>query len=113
MINFVFRFLSDAPKQVTLTPDPAIVSLAQSITLTCQADGFPKPSYSWKFNGNAIGDLRNTLQLANAQVLDAGNYTCVATNGFGSAEETRVVNVRCEFSTFYFDLSSDKVDGHV
>ena len=82
-----------------MNPNPAVVELGQSLTLTCQADGFPKPSYSWKFNGGAIGDSQNTLQLASAQVLNAGNYTCVATNTFGSAQETRLVNVRCKFST--------------
>ncbi|CAH3167452.1 unnamed protein product [Pocillopora meandrina] len=89
-----FLLVNYAPQQVTVNPNPAVVELGQSLTLTCQADGFPKPSYSWKFNGGAIGDSQNTLQLASAQVLNAGNYTCVATNTFGSAQETRLVNVR-------------------
>ena len=97
--SYCLFFILDAPQQVTVNPNPAVVELGQSLTLTCQADGFPKPSYSWTFNGGAIGDSQNTLQLASAQVLNAGNYTCVATNTFGSAQETRLVNVRCKFST--------------
>ncbi|XP_022778540.1 carcinoembryonic antigen-related cell adhesion molecule 16-like, partial [Stylophora pistillata] len=85
-----FLLVNYKPRLVTVTPDPADVELGQSITLTCEADGFPKPSYSWKFNGAAIGDRRNTLQLASAQVLNTGNYTCMARNSFGSAEETRM-----------------------
>ena len=92
-------FILDAPQQVTVNPNPAVVGLGQSLTLTCQTDGFPKPSYSWKFNGKVIGDSQNTLQLASAQVLSTGNYTCMAKNTFGSAQETRLVNVRCKFST--------------
>ncbi|XP_022808570.1 B-cell receptor CD22-like, partial [Stylophora pistillata] len=89
-----FLLVNYKPQLVTVTPDPAEVELGQSITLTCEADGFPKPSYSWKFNGAAIGDRQNTLQLASAQVLNTGNYTCVARNSFGSAEKTRLVNVK-------------------
>ena len=90
-------FISDAPKQVTVTPaDPAEVKLAQSITLTCQADGFPSPSYAWKFNGQWNGVTQNTLTITNADVKDAGNYTCEARNGFGFKETTKVVHVRCE-----------------
>ncbi|PFX11217.1 Hemicentin-1 [Stylophora pistillata] len=94
-----FLLVNYKPRLVTVTPDPADVELGQSITLTCEADGFPKPSYSWKFNGAAIGDRRNTLQLASAQVLNTGNYTCMARNSFGSAEETRMVNVKFKFTS--------------
>ena len=81
---------------VTLA-DPAGVPLGQSTTLTCQADGFPSPSYLWKFNGKSNGITQNTLTITNADVEDAGNYTCLARNDFGSKETTEVVYVRCEF----------------
>ncbi|KAL9964646.1 hypothetical protein ACROYT_G028320 [Oculina patagonica] len=83
----------DAPQQVTVAPVSADVKLGQSRTLTCNADGFPPPSYSWKFNGKLNGITQNTLTLTNADVNDAGNYTCVAKNSFGSKEFTKVVNV--------------------
>ena len=90
-------FISDAPQQVSVTPaDPAEVTLAQSITLTCQADGFPNPSYSWKFNSQWNGVTQNTLTITNVDVQDAGNYTCHARNDFGNKETTKVVYVRCE-----------------
>ncbi|KAL9964649.1 hypothetical protein ACROYT_G028323 [Oculina patagonica] len=41
-----------APRRVTVTPDPAVMRLNQTMTLTCQADGIPNPSFSWRFNGN-------------------------------------------------------------
>ena len=94
-----FIVISDAPRQVTVSPNVAEVSLTQSITLTCVADGFPKPSYAWKFNGRWNGDRQNTLTLTNADVNDAGNYTCVATNDFGSKEAKKVVNVECKCFT--------------
>ena len=79
-----------------MTPNVADVPLTQSITLTCQADGVPPPSYSWKFNGKFNGVTQNTLTLTNVDVKDAGNYTCVATNNLGKEETTRVVNVECK-----------------
>lgn len=90
-----YLIVNYAPQQVTVTPsDPAEVPLTQSITLTCQADGFPNPSYSWKFNGQWNGVTQNTLTLTNADVKDAGNYTCHAKNDFGFKETTKVVYVR-------------------
>ena len=78
-----------------MSPNVAEVSVTQTITLTCLADGFPKPSYAWKFNGRLNGVKQNTFTLTNADVNDAGSYTCVAANYYGSKEATRVINVEC------------------
>lgn len=91
----VFLNVRYAPQAVTVTARPPEVKEGKSVTLTCQSDGFPSPSFSWKFNGNTInGALKNEFFLANAEVKDAGNYTCIATNFRGSKQFTRVVNVR-------------------
>jgi len=80
-----------------VTSYPAVVSLTQNITLLCQADGLPEPSFSWKFNGNlANGAVQNAFTLPNVVVNDTGNYTCVAANDLGVKESTRVVDVECE-----------------
>ena len=68
----------------------------RSIKLSCQADGDPTPSYSWKFNGKITGVVQNSWTLIDAHVSDAGNYTCVAKNDFGTAETTREVRVGCK-----------------
>ena len=90
--------LSDAPQNVTVTDaKPRGVKKGESTTLTCYADGFPAPSFSWKFNGNVVSGVRqSTLLLTNAKVEDAGNYTCVAGNFRGSKEFRRLVHVRCK-----------------
>ena len=97
MIALCFVLLSDAPQQVTVTTDPSVMRLNQTITLTCQADGFPPPSFSWKFNGNTLnGTVQNTLTVRNVEVKDAGNYTCEATNDFGGEEVTALVTLECK-----------------
>ena len=69
----------------------------QNITLKCEADSLPKPRYLWKFDGKILDKaLQNTLSITNAQVKDAGSYTCKVENFYGSKEKTRVVNVECE-----------------
>ena len=97
LIHQGFACVSDVPQTVTVTPNSADVRETQSITLTCQADGHPPPTFSWKFNGNVVnGAQQNTLVLTSVEVKDAGNYTCVASNSLGSKEVTRVVNVLCK-----------------
>ena len=92
-----FSCLSDAPQTVTVTVSLVDVPRSGSTTLTCQADGYPDPEFSWKFNGKVLdGAQQNTLLLTNIEVNDAGNYTCIATNSQGNKETTRVVNVECK-----------------
>lgn len=79
-----------------MTADPAVVALSQNITLVCQADGLPEPSFSWKFNGNLLNKaVQNTFTLTNVVLEDSGNYTCLATNDHGAKESTRVINIEC------------------
>ena len=82
---------------MTISPAIPVVKETETITLTCQADGFPTPSYSWRFNGKVLtGADKNTLTFASAEVKDAGNYTCKAQNFRGSSEAKLILNVQCE-----------------
>ena len=95
---FPFLFL-DAPQTVTVTPNPAVVKLSQSITLDCAADGYPVPAFSWQFNGAVVGGAtQKTYALNNAKVEDAGNYSCQASNFRGNKKAFRVVNVECKYN---------------
>ena len=95
---FPFLFL-DAPQTVTVTPNPAVVKLSQSITLDCTADGYPVPTFSWQFNGAVVGGAtQKTYALNNAKVEDAGSYSCLASNFRGNKKAFRVVNVECKYN---------------
>ena len=91
--------LLDAPQTVTVTPNPAVVKLSQSITLDCTADGYPVPTFSWQLNGALVGGAtQKTYALNNAKVEDAGNYSCQASNFRGNKKAFRVVNVECKYN---------------
>ena len=95
---FTFFFL-DAPQTVTVTPNPAVVKLSQSITLDCTADGYPVPTFSWQLNGAVVGGAtQKTYALNNAKVEDAGNYSCQASNFRGKKKAFLVVKVECKYN---------------
>ncbi|XP_070559759.1 contactin-5-like isoform X2 [Ptychodera flava] len=63
-----------------------------SVSLECEADGYPRPSYKWFKDGSEIdilGDTRLTLMEGRLTIgnprdgLDSGAYRCQAENTFG------------------------------
>ena len=98
-VSFLLSFFLDAPQTVTVTPNPAVVKLSQSITLDCTADGYPLPTFSWQLNGAVVGGAtQKTYALNNAKVEDAGNYSCLASNFRGEKKAFLVVNVECKYN---------------
>jgi len=74
-----------------------------SLSLACPASGVPEPNVEWTRGGEALSfalepNVRSTdggreLQLFNAHLLDAGSYTCTATNQAGTDSRRFTVNV--------------------
>lgn len=73
-----------------------VVARHQPLTLQCQAEGFPKPNFTWFKDGIPLisGSRRSVLpagglfflRTAHAQTdSDAGIYWCEATNAYGIA----------------------------
>ncbi|MDD5141086.1 MAG: immunoglobulin domain-containing protein, partial [Verrucomicrobiales bacterium] len=70
-----------------ITNPPASLSVVvnSNATFTVGASGDAPLVYQWFFNGtNAVGLNTNELALANVQGTNAGGYTVVITNSFGS-----------------------------
>ncbi|XP_010148594.1 PREDICTED: hemicentin-1-like, partial [Eurypyga helias] len=72
-----------------------VVPVDQSLTLQCEAEGYPGPEISWHKDGQQITEsLRRrvlssgALQIALAQPGDAGRYTCIAANPAGSSSSS-------------------------
>ncbi|OPJ77524.1 hemicentin-1 isoform B [Patagioenas fasciata monilis] len=69
-----------------------VVPVDQSVTLQCEAEGYPGPEISWHKDGQQITESMRrrilstgALQLVFAQPGDAGRYTCIAANAAGSS----------------------------
>uniref|UniRef100_A0A5K3F1W2 Hemicentin-1 n=1 Tax=Mesocestoides corti TaxID=53468 RepID=A0A5K3F1W2_MESCO len=80
----------------------AVVFLNNTITLTCETSGTPKPNVSWWFQGmkiipnempgyRLVGD--GNLMIHNAQPFHGGEYTCVAENEAGRDTKTATITV--------------------
>ncbi|NXE93182.1 HMCN1 protein, partial [Menura novaehollandiae] len=71
------------------------------VTLTCEVSGNPVPQITWLKDGQALaedGDARivssgRFLHISNAQLLDTGRYTCLASNAAGDRSKTYSLNV--------------------
>ncbi|XP_061574474.1 V-set and immunoglobulin domain-containing protein 10-like [Cololabis saira] len=92
-----------AHKNVTILygPDEPIIEVhpaksfyvaGDSLSLSCQAEGFPQPSAEWGFDGHILSDAHDgVLNLTDVQTSQGGVYTCMLLNEL--TEEKREKNV--------------------
>ena len=83
--EFGFAILYVSPN-VTQQPMEMFVEEGDSVVLTCFAEGFPTPTYTWeKMNMTTgifemlVGETESTLSFDPVQYSDFGRYRCVAT----------------------------------
>jgi len=80
-----------APAAPVFTTQPVnrTVTVGQSASFNAVASG--SPTYAWEFGTTIIsGATSGTLAITNAQVANAGSYTCIATNAVGSTNSVSV-----------------------
>jgi len=84
------------PPAITTQPTNLTVTLTSNAIFSVTASGSPALSYQWRFNGTNIAWATNTsLTLTNVQLNQAGGYTVLVTNNYGSilsSNATLVVN---------------------
>ena len=98
--DFCFsNWCTDPPKIVKFKTE-YFVGVQQSVTLKCEAEGNPPPSYTWiPCDSGQVCD-KNTLHIS--QVLNGANYTCRVANVFGLDSETADVcksHVHCSHAS--------------
>jgi len=82
--NAVLTVLA-VPPIITTQPASRTVAVGANATFNITAVGSPPFSYQWLFNGGTLSRATNAnFTCTNAQMGDAGNYTVVITNAFGS-----------------------------
>lgn len=92
-----------------LEPKNQLIELGNSLILECLVNGKPKPKIRWFHNSilisteysqhKFVGIEGTSLLIENAQLTDAGVYTCRAENKHDSVDSFATVVIR----GFYFD----------
>uniref|UniRef100_A0A8C4NLZ3 Ig-like domain-containing protein n=2 Tax=Eptatretus burgeri TaxID=7764 RepID=A0A8C4NLZ3_EPTBU len=107
---------------LTYTEEPIVVVPAKEIlvasgetsVLQCNATGIPQPKVTW-FKGDlslegipfiSIDQWSGTLQIEGTQEMDAGQYTCVASNDAGLSRGTALLRVGS--APVFFQTSRNK-----
>jgi uncharacterized repeat protein (TIGR03803 family) len=96
-----FGVLTSPPAILTVTGSPPVIvtspssqaaSIGDTVDFTVNAAGSPPLMYQWFFNNNPIsGASSSDLSLVKVQLNQAGAYTAVITNVFGSATSSPAI----------------------
>ncbi len=99
---------------ITTQPASQTVTAGSSVTFTATATGTPSPSYQWRWNGtNIAGATGTSLTLSNVQPAQAGNYTVLVTNAFGSITSSNALLTVCSLTnglTAYYPFNHNAND---
>jgi GH25 family lysozyme M1 (1,4-beta-N-acetylmuramidase) len=77
------------PPSIIGQPQSQVVSVGQDATFTVTAAGPPPMSYQWLFDGNPLAGTTNSSCILTAvRGVNAGSYSVVVSNGYGSVVST-------------------------
>nr|CDJ96599.1 Immunoglobulin I-set and Fibronectin domain containing protein [Haemonchus contortus] len=82
-----------APRFRMPLANPREIPKGAEMVLTCVVTGAPLPDISWMKNGKRYDDGVCTLTIFSSTEDDAGCYTCVAENIYGSSESSCFVHI--------------------
>jgi len=83
---------SNRPPSILSQPESRTVNAGSTATFTVNASGTAPLAYQWFFGIHAIGGATmNALVLSNVQPANAGNYSVVVSNAYGTATSSNAV----------------------
>jgi hypothetical protein len=80
------------PRKTAITFTPEKVVVGKSVTITCESNGFPEPSYTIVHNDTEISNEK-TLNVSEVEWSQAGLYQCVAINKLGRNSKSYCLTV--------------------
>lgn len=90
--NVTLNWLEPTTPVFTLQPQSQRKYQGQGVTFTATAIGNPSPSYQWQFNSSNIsGATSSNFTINSISTNDAGNYSVVANNSYGSTTSATAV----------------------
>lgn len=97
------------PPEILEPLKPYVIREGETVVLTTQIVGTPKPNITWLKDGKPLKELIpkkdddvNTLTLIQPTLSDSGEYSCIATNDLGTAETKATLTVEGMIKNFIF-----------
>lgn len=85
------------PVQFTVFPQNLTVNETNPIVVSCDASGFPEPSFTWTKGGQVVSQAKR-LNIQRSHRGNTGMYVCTASNGVGQNKTAKAyVTVQCKF----------------
>jgi len=80
----VVQKLTSGP-DISTQPQSQTSQTGSNVTFTVVASEYPPPNFQWQFNGqNLSGQTAASLSLTNVRFANAGGYSVIVTNAYGS-----------------------------
>lgn len=95
-------------------PASQTVRVGSNVTFAVEAEGFPEPSYQWRFDGANIGGATGTnYTLVNALPDDGGNYSVVVFNAAGGGVSSNALLTVNPWAELRFESITRLPDGRM
>ena len=110
--HFFFNlFISGLPVFTKVPPTQAVPVQSTTFQVTCQAEGFPRPTVNWSrvgmpFPAGRVEVNQGTLTIKNLIPADSGLYDCVATNIMGTKKTRTNVAVQRHLGLYIYKLEA-------
>ena len=106
----IYNVIVQVPPTIVNEGGPVTVVENNSLVLSCEVVGTPRPTIIWSKDGREITDLKSvkvlsegqTFKIVHAETVHRGSYVCLAKNDIGTAEINFDVDVISRLLLLFF-----------